>query len=150
MTLDTERVGERERDKSVGLMSGRHGDPDGFLGRLRVPQIALDLRDLGASQELSIYVLSHECRGNAKVRRHGSLAIGCHEHQRTSGRNLTVKDRTRSICFRGPRSRGGPKLSRPAALYTCAELDAENGHVVDEYLTQLVGRDLAYVACPAS
>ena len=52
MAFHTERVRQRKSNEAVGRMADRHREPDGFLGGVRVPQVSLDVDDLGTRNQV--------------------------------------------------------------------------------------------------
>ncbi len=92
VTLDTKGVGKRQRHLSFGVVGqGRRLD-EGLLGRLRVPQVALQICDGGGANLVRAHILRCEIRRGAQVGRHGALRVLGDENQ-TAGRGLALARR---------------------------------------------------------
>ena len=65
---------ERERDALVGAVRDRSGAADRVLGRGRIPDVALEVRDRRARDERLVDVGLVELRARAEERAHRALA----------------------------------------------------------------------------
>src|SRR5690606_16459935 len=73
MAADAERVGEAERHLAPGLMGDRSRLAEGLLGARRVPQIALQIGDLGARDQGGIDVFRSQLDAGAEMGLHRAL-----------------------------------------------------------------------------
>lgn len=84
--LDTERVGQRERDRAARVTRRCGCLPDGVLGRRLVPEVALEVRHLSTGDDTGVDVLRTDERRRAEVRALGALRVRCHHHEAAARR----------------------------------------------------------------
>ncbi len=85
VVLDAERVGQAQRHRRVVAMGDLDGLAHGRLGRGLLPEVALEVGDLGRGQVALVKVDGPEVGGHAEVGGHGALGVA-RSRARGSGR----------------------------------------------------------------
>ena len=85
MTLDAERVGERQRHLGAGGVGDRGGLAKRLLRQRRVKQIAFEIGDLGGADEAGVDVVRPELDAGAEIGVHRALAVRGDKDQAARG-----------------------------------------------------------------
>ena len=118
-------VAQRQGHGPAGVARGLHGQPDGVLGHLHIPEIALAVGDAGRGHHARVHIGGPQQGRSAQKGVHGPLGVWGHLDQ-AAGRRRAVR--------RGRHVEG----------------DARSPDVVHEHLAQLVVSHLADEAGPAA
>ena len=93
--LDAERVGEREGDRAVVVVGDGHGPTHRLLGRREVPQVALEIDDLGPGDQVGRYVVGGDGGRRAEVGGHRAFGVAAHEDEAPAGAERRSRRRRR-------------------------------------------------------
>ena len=83
--INAEGIGEAEGHLAAALPHHLGGGDEGPLGRLTVPEIALQVEKLGLGHQIEIEVFRFQIHRGSQIGAHGALGIGTHQDQ-TTGR----------------------------------------------------------------
>ena len=83
--MHTEGIGEGQCDPAAGVMGGLDRLAEGGLAIGRVPEIALEIGDLGFCHQGGIDIIRPEADACAEIGRHGALGIRRHHDQAARG-----------------------------------------------------------------
>ena len=123
IAVDAEGVRQRERNEPAGAMRDPGRLEECLLGAWRIPQVALEIGDLGGRDHVGIDVVGMQILRGAQERVHGALAVR----------------RDQNEAARSRRAVGGRR---------CLEGDAGRANVMREHTAKLVVLDLAHERRP--
>ena len=89
MAVDTEGIGEGKGHLAAAGARHLGGGDEGALGGIAVPEIALEVEQMGLAHQIKIEVFGLEIHRGAQVGAHRALGIGGHQDQ-AAGRGGTV------------------------------------------------------------
>ncbi len=105
VSIDAERIGQAEGDQTVRGVSDLGSLEKRLLGRLRIPEVTLEVSHAGRADQLGIDVVRGEVGAGPEKGEHRPLGIRADEHQ-AAGRRRTAAGGL------GPeRDPGGPDVS---------------------------------------
>src|SRR6266545_4528815 len=118
ITINAERIRQREGDIALCVMCDLRRLEESFLGARGIPEIALEVDNLSGSNGIFVDVVGMQILGGAEIGVHRALAVGRDQH-------------VAARCRWAGRGRG------------CRKRDASRADVVGKDATELVVLDLA-------
>ena len=84
--IDEEGVAQREGEEPTGRVHSFDGNFESLVGVRFVPQVPFDVGDLRRCKSARIHIGNPQPARRPEKRTHGSLGVGCHVDQTSSGR----------------------------------------------------------------
>ena len=85
IAVDAERIRQRQRDLAAGAMRNRRGLHKGFLGAVRIPQIAFEIDDARSFDLRRVDIGGRQVLRGAEIGVHGALAVRRHQDVGAAG-----------------------------------------------------------------